>query len=200
MQDERAAACIAAIDHGVLDDRMPSRRQRRKVLAVDVQGDTAAVLELTRGKRRGSTLAVHCFRREGLSWVPIGSGEACGDDPNVAERSALPTGSIHVEMAGSVGGRRRGARYAVVRVGPGIERVRWRRSSRVASPTGFALVVWRGRRPTVEFHDPAGHPVGQIHLDRPGGPRRRVPWRFRVRNIRGRHTKTGDWFNYAPLR
>ncbi|MCZ7629639.1 MAG: hypothetical protein M5U19_11565 [Microthrixaceae bacterium] len=81
MWEEREAACIRAIEHGVLDDRAPSRRQRHKVLAVDRDGDIAAVLEATRGKRRGSSVVAHAFRSDHETWVSMGSAGTGSDDP-----------------------------------------------------------------------------------------------------------------------
>jgi hypothetical protein len=202
MWDERDAACIRAIEHGVLGDRVPSRRQRHKVLAVDRDGDIAAVLEATRGKRRGSSVVAHAFRREGGTWISMGSAGTGSDDPRMEDRSIVRTGSITIEMAGSVGGRqRRGIHDAVIRVGPEVETLRWRGTDRPVSLTGFAIVVWRGRRsPTVEAFDAAGGLVDRRNLERARRSRRRIPWRVRLRMMLARRRSDGDWFNYAPRR
>ncbi|MEI2698278.1 MAG: hypothetical protein V9E94_07980 [Microthrixaceae bacterium] len=202
MWEEREAACIRAIEHGVLDDRAPSRRQRHKILAVDRDGDVAAVLEATRGKRRGSSVVAHAFRRDGGTWVSMGSAGSGSDHPRMEDRSTVNSGSITIEMAGSIGGRQRRAIHdAVIRVGPEVETLRWRGTDRPVSPTGFAIVVWRGRRsPTVEAFDAAECLVDRRNLDRARASRRRIPWRVRLRMVHARRRSDGDWFNYAPRR
>ncbi len=202
MWEEREAACICAIEHGVLDDRAPSRRQRHRILAVDRDGDIAAVLEATRGKRRGSSVVAHAFRRDGGTWVSMGSSGSGSDDPRMEDRSTVNSGSIAIEMAGSIGGRQRHAMHdAVLRVGPGVETLRWRGTDRPVSPTGFAIVAWRGRRsPMVEAFDAAGGLVDRRNLERARASRRRIPWRVRLRMMLARRRSDGDWFNYAPRR
>lgn len=201
MWEERDAAWIRAMEHGVLDDRVPSRRQRHKVLAVDRGGDVAAVLEATRGKRRGSSVTANMFRRDGQRWALVGSVAMGSDDPRLEDRSTVATGSITVEMAGASGRRRRAIHHAVVRVGPDISTLRWRGEDRSVSATGFAVVVWRGRRtPTVEAYDSAGSLVDQVKLDRAGSLRWRIPWHVRVRMALARPRSDDDWFNYAPRR
>lgn len=202
MWEEREAACIRAIEHGVLDDRAPSRRQRHKVLAVDRVGDIAAVLEAAQGKRRGSSVVAHAFRREAGTWISMGSAGSGSDDPRMEDRSTVNSGSITIETAGSIGGRQRRAIHdAVIRVGPEVEMLRWRGTGRPVSPTGFAIVVWRGRRsPTVEAFDAAGRLVDRRNLERARASRRRIPWRVRLRMMLARRRSDGDWFNYAPRR
>lgn len=201
MWEEREAACIRAIEHGVLDDRAPSRRQRHKVLAVDRDGDVAAVLEATRGKRRGSSVVAHEFRSDGGTWVWMGSAGSGSDDPRMEDRSTVDSGSITIEMAGSNGGRQRRAIHdAVIRVGPEVETLRWRGTDRPVSPTGFAIVAWRGRRsPTVEAFDAAGGLVDRRNLDRARASLR-IPWRLRLRMVLAGRRSDDDWFNYAPRR
>ena len=202
MCEEREAACIRAIEHGALDDRAPSRRQRHKILAVDRDGDIAAVLEATRGKRHGSSVVAHAFRRDGGTWVSMGSARTGSHEPRMEDRSTVNSGSITIEMAGSIGGRQRRAIHdAVIRVGPEVETLRWRGTDRPVSPTGFAIVVWRGRRsPTVEAFDAAGCLVDRRILDRARASRRRIRWRVRLRMVHARRRSDGDWFNYAPRR
>ena len=202
MWEEREAACIRAIEHGVLDDRAPSRRQRHKVLAVDRDGDVAAVVEATRGKRRGSSVAAHAFRCDGGAWVSMGSASSGSDEPRMEDRSTVNSGSITIEMVGSIGGRQRRAIHdAVIRVGPEVETLRWRGTDRPVSPTGFAIVVWQGRRsPTMEAFDAAGCLVDRRNPERARASRRRIPWRVRLRMMLARRRSDGDWFNYAPRR
>lgn len=201
MWEEWNAACVRAIEHGVLDDRVPSRRQRRKFLAVDRDGDVAAVLEATRGKRRRSSVTAHMFRRDGQSWVGAGSASMGSDDPRIEDRSTVATGSVTVETGGGCGRRHRAIHHSVIRVGPDISTLRWRGADRPISATGFAVVVWRGRRrPTVEAYDAAGRLVDQVKLDRVGSLRWRIPWHVRVRMALARSRSDGDWFNYAPRR
>ena len=202
MWEERQAECIRAIEHGVLDDRAPSRRQRHRVLAVDRDGDIAAVLEATRGKRRGSSVVAHAFRRETGTWISMGSAGTGSDDPRMEDRSTVNSGSITIETAGSIGGRQRRVIHdAVIRVGPEVETLRWRGTDRPVSPTGFAIVVWRGRRsPTVEAFEAAGGLVDRRNLERARASRRRIPWRVRLRMMLARRRSDGDWFNYAPRR
>ncbi|MCZ7629655.1 MAG: hypothetical protein M5U19_11655 [Microthrixaceae bacterium] len=118
------------------------------------------------------------------------------------DRSTVNSGSITIEMAGSIGGRQRRAIHdAVIRVGPEVETLRWRGTDRPVSPTGFAIVVWRGRRsPTVEAFDAAGRLVDRRNLDRARASRRRI------RGVSGFAWCTpvavpdGDWFSCAPPR
>ncbi len=132
----------------------------------------------------------------------MGSAGTGSDNPRMEDRSTVNSGSITIEMAGSIGGRQcRAIHDAVIRVGPDVETLRWRGTDRAASATGFAVVVWRGRRsPTVEAFDTAGRLVDRRNLDRPRASRRRIPWRVRLRMMLARRRSAGDWFNYAPRR
>ncbi len=203
MWEEHEEECIRAIESGLVDDGPPSRRQRRKVLAVDLDGDVAGVLVATRGKRVGSDLSVHQFRKEDGAWrTGSGGGGSCSDDPRLPDRSTVPLATIQVEGFGSTGrSARRAVHWATIRVGPDIETMRWRDRERTVSPTGYAVVVWRGRRmPVVTAHDAAAAVLAELEPVDTRPLFRRLPWHVRVRWMVARCRHQGDWFNYGPTR
>jgi hypothetical protein len=166
---ERATACIRAIVAGVVDDDAPSRRQRLKVLAVDREDDVAAVLIASGAKRRNLSLDIRVFVELGGSWRSVGGGGQVTADPRLPDRSSVPARSIETAQTHASGRGRSAIRASAVRAGRDIAVLRWRRRDRPVSPTGYAVVVWRGRRPPeVTGYDAAGALVAQ--LDRPAVP------------------------------
>ena len=201
MWEEREAQYIRAIEDGVVDDTAPSRCRRHKVLAVDRDGDIAAVLTASRGKRRYSELSTHVFTMEGGVWHSHGSGGSGTDDPRTPDRSSIPPRSITKDNSGSMGSGRSAIRDVVIRVGTDIETLRWRGRYRAVSPTGYAVVVWRGRRmPSVTAYDAAMRLVGDLEPVETRSPLTRLPWHVKVRRALTTWRHKGEWFNYAPRR
>ena len=202
MWEEREAQYIRAIEDGVVDDTAPSRRRRHKVLAVDRDGDIAAVLTASRGKRRNSQLTTYRFGMEDGSWIPLGGGGSGTDEPRTPDRTTLPPRSIRSEVRGSSGGGRSAIHDVVIRAGADIETLRWRGRYRTVSPTGYAVVVWRGRQmPAVTAYDAHMRLVDdELEAIRIRSPFARLPWRVRVRRALTARRHKGEWFNYAPGR
>ena len=201
MWEEREAQYIRAIEDGVVDDAAPSRRRRHKVLAVDRDGDIAAVLIADRGKRRNGHLTTYLFERQDGSWEPLGGGGSGTEDPRTPDRSTIPPRSIEPGSRGASGSGRSAIRDVVIRVGTDIETLRWRERYRTVSPTGYAVVVWRGRRmPAVTAYDADMRLVDELEAVRIRSPFARLPWRVRVRRALTSWRHKGEWFNYAPRR
>ena len=201
MREERDAQYIRAIEGGVVDDAPPSRRRRHKVLAVDRDGDIAAVLIADRGKRRNGHLTPYLFERREGSWEPLGGGGSGTDDPRTPDRSTIPPRSIQSEGRGASGSGRSAIHDAVIRAGADIETLRWRERYRTVSPTGYAVVVWRGpadaRRHAYDAHMRL---VDELEGVRIRSPFARLPWRVPVRRALTSWRHKGEWFDYAPRR
>jgi len=201
--DDDEDAHIRAIEGSVLDLDVPSRRRRRRILAVDRDGDVAAVLVATRGKRRERSETAHLYRCEGDGWAWCGSVGSGDSDPRVPDRSAIEPTTIEVGGWGTSnkGVFSRPVCGATLRAGAGIVALEWRGVVRSVSPSGFAVVVWRGRRaPTVVGLDIDGTGVAEAAVGVRRSPlgRNRFPARIVRAFARRRHSD--DWFNYSPRR
>lgn len=185
----------------MLDESLPSRRQRHKVLAVDRDGDIAAVLVASRGKRRTGRLTTYHFVSEGGSWVPVGGGGGETEDPRTPPRSTIPRRSIIHDCTSGCGSGRTAVSASAIRAGEDIARLRWRGRDRTVSPSGFAVVVWRGRRaPGVSGYTATGEMVANLALVETRSISERLPLWVRVRRAVQPSPVDGGWFNYAPRR
>lgn len=200
MWDDDEDAHIRAIEGGALDVDVPSRRHRHRILAVDRDGDVAAVLVATRGKRSERSETAHLYRREGDGWAWCCSAGSSDSEPRIPDRSTIEPTAIEVGGWGSSGGGAfsRPVCAATVRTGAGIAALEWRGVVRPVSPPGFAVVVWRGRRaPVVVGLDVHGTAVTTAAVARSRSLSRRVLL-ARVARAFVRRRGSDDWFNYAP--
>lgn len=203
MWDDNEDAHIRAIKGGSLDLDVPSRRHRHRILAVDSDGDGAAVLVATRGKRSERSETAHVYRREGDRWMWCGSAGSSDSGPRVPDRSTIEPTAIEVGGWGSSrgGAFSRPVCAATLRVGANIAALEWRGVVRPVSPSGFAVVVWRGRRaPTVVGLDLDGTAVATAAVGRSRSFMRRRPLLARVAWVLARRRGSDDWFNYSPRR
>ncbi len=203
MWDDDEDARIRAIEGGALDLDVPSRRHRRRILAVDRDGDVAAVLVATRGKRGERAESAHLYRREGDGWAWCGSVGSSDSEPRVPDRSTIERTAIEVGGRGSSSGGAfsRPVCVATLRAGADIAALEWRVVVRPASPSGFAVVVWRGRRaPTVVGLDADGTAVMEAAVGLKRSPMGRLPLPPRVPWALNRRRRSDDWFNYSPRR
>ena len=203
MWDDNEDAHIRAIEGGALDLDVPSRRHRHRILAVDSEGDVAAVLVATRGKRSERSETAHLYRRDGGRWSWYGSVGSSDSEPRVPDRSTIERTAIEVGGRGSSGGGAfsRPVCAATVRAGEDIAVLEWRGVVRPVLPSGFAVVVWRGRRaPTVVGLDADGTAITEVALALKGSPLGRRPLAARVAWALARRRRSDGWFNYAPRR
>lgn len=194
-------AQIRAIEVGVLDVDVPSRRHRRRILAVDRDGDVAAVLVAVRGKRRERSETAHLYRRGAGGWEWCGSAGSSDSEPRIPDRSTIERTAIEFGGQGSSGGRAfsHPVRAATLRAGEGIAALEWRGVVRPVSPSGFAVVVWRGRRPpTVIGLDVGGTAVTKAAVGLNRSPMGRLPLAARIARRVAPRPGPDDWFNYAP--
>lgn len=201
--DDDEHAHIRAIEGGVLDVDVPSRRHRHRILAVDRDGEVAAVLVATRGKRSERSETAHLYRREGDGWAWCGSVGSSDSEARIPDRSTIEMTAIEVGGWGSSGGGAfsRPVCAAAVRAGAGIAALEWRGVVRPISPSGFAVVVWRGRRaPTVVGLDADGTAVLRATVGVKRSPMGRSPLPARVTWALARRRRSDGWFNYAPRR
>jgi hypothetical protein len=201
--DDDEDAHIRAIEGGALDVDVPSRRHRRGILAVDRDGDVAAVLVAVRGKRRERSETAHLYRREGGGWAWCGSVGSSDSEPRVPDRSTIGSRAIEVGGWGRSGGGAfsRPVCAATMRAGADIAAVEWRGVVWPVSPSGFAVVVWRGRRaPTVVGLDIDGKAVAEAALGLGRSPLGRLPLSARIARTLTPQPGPDDWFNYTPRR
>lgn len=203
MWDDLELAHIRVIEGGILDVDVPSRRHRRRILAVDRDVDSAAVLVATRGKRHGRSETAHIYRRDGDRWKRSGSVGSSDSDPRIPHRSTIEPTAIEVGGWGSGGGRAfaRPVCAVTLRVGEGIAALEWRGVVRPVPPSGFAVVVWRGRRaPTVVGLDANGMAVTEAAVGVNRSSMVGSPLPARVAWVLARRRRSDDWFNYSPRR
>jgi hypothetical protein len=201
--DDDEDAHIRAIEGGALDVDVPSRRHRHRILAVDRDGDVAAVLVATRGKRSERSETAHLYRREGDGWAWCCSAGSSDSEPRIPDRSTIEPTAIEVGGWGSSGGGAfsRPVCAATVRTGAGIAALEWRGVVRPVSPPGFAVVVWRGRRaPVVVGLAADGTVVTQAAVGVRRSPMGRSPLPAPAAWALPRRRRSDDWFNYAPRR
>ncbi len=198
--DDDEEAHIRVIEGGALDADVPSRRHRRRILAVDRERDVAAVLVAVRGKRRGRSETVLLYRHDGDSWAWCGSGGNSDSEPRIPDRSTVGPTAIEVGGRRSSGGGpfSRPVCAATVRAGAVIAALEWRGMARPILPSGFAVVVWRGRKaPTVVGLDVDGNAVAEVALALKGSPLGRRPLAARVAWALARRRHSDGWFNYT---
>ena len=198
--DDDEDAHIRAIEGGVLDLDVPSRRHRHRILAVDCDGDVAAALVTTRGKRSERSETAHLYRREDDGWAWCGSVGSSDSEPRIPDRSTIERAAIEVGGWGSGGGGAfsRPVCAATVRAGADIAALEWRGVLRPVSPSGFAVVVWRGRRaPAVVGLADDGTAVTEASVGVRRSPMGRSPLSARVAWAFARRRRSDDWFNYS---
>ncbi len=201
--DDDEDAHIRVIEGGALDADAPSRRHRRRILAVDRDGDVAAVLVAVRGKRRERSETAHLYRREGDGWAWCGSVGSSDSEPRIPDRSTIGPTAIEVGGWGSSGGGpfSRQVCAATVRAGGDIAALEWRGVVRPVSPSGFAVVVWRGRKaPTLVGLDIDGEAVTEAALGANRSPMGRLPLAARIARRVAPPPGRDGWFNYSPRR
>ena len=201
--DDGEDAHIRVIEGGALDADVPSRRHRRRILAVDHDGDVAAVLVAVRGKRRERSETVHLYRRQGDGREWCGSVGSSDSEPRVPDRLTIGPTAIEVGGWGSSGGGpfTRPVCAATVRAGADIAAMEWRGVVRPVSPSGFAVFVWRGRKvPTVVGLDADGTAVAEAAVGVCRSPMRRLPLVARIARAAAPRPGPDDWFNYTPRR
>lgn len=200
---------IRTIERGAVDDSFRlSRRHRWKPLAVDVEGDDAAVVVATRGKRTGGQITTRQYRRRDGIWVSGFCGGGGTDDRMLPSRPVPEEGWFRVMSSGmGVDDEHHGllrpkrVHHLVVQVAEGVTEVEWRGRRRAVAEHGFVCVIWRGRAmPTVELFDSGGGRVTEVGRAATRGPLHLMPWRARVRYAVFRRFHRGEWFNYSPRR
>ena len=201
--DDDEDAHIRMIEGGALDVDVPSRRHRRRILAVDRDSDVAAVLVAVSGKRRERSETVHLYRRQGDAWEWWDSAGTGDSDPRIPDRSTMEPTAIEVGGWVSGGGEAfsRPVCAAALRAGKDIAALEWRGAVRPVSPSGFAVVVWRGRRaPTVVGLDVDGEAVTEAALGAIRSTTGRLPLFARIARRVAPPPGPDDWFNYTPRR
>lgn len=193
--------CAAAIEGGRLDTGVPSRRRRRRILAVDRDGDLAAVLVATRGKRYGSSLSAELFGYERGEWVDYGNvTQSWEPEPRLRSRDSIPGDAIRVGSLGHASDLQlpQSVSAAIFQAGTDVATVEWRDVPRPVSPTGFGLVMWQGRpAPRVVGHDPAGGVVAEVSFSNQGPQFSRRAMADRIADLLPGGGADG-WFNYRP--
>jgi len=201
--DDDEDANIRVIEGGALDVDVPSRRHRRRILAVDRVGDVAAVLVAVRGKRRERSETAHLYRHDGDGWEWCGSVGSSDSEPRIPHRSTIGPTAIEVGGRGSSGGGAfsRPVCAATMRAGEDIAALEWRGVVRPVSPPGFAAVVWRGRKaPTVVGLDADGRAVTAAAPGSNRSPMGRLPLAARIARTLTPQPGPDGWFNYTPRR
>jgi hypothetical protein len=164
---------------------------------------------------------VHCVERHASSAIDVHHLELAGGDELVRERSpdrqhvrrfrdrqeegfgVEERRLFHALL--SARGRSGGGAFsrpvcaATMRAGADIAAVEWRGVVWPVSPSGFAVVVWRGRRaPTVVGLDIDGKAVAEAALGLGRSPLGRLPLSARIARTLTPQPGPDDWFNYTP--
>ncbi len=195
---EIVAGAAAALDaDGLGSPKEMSRRQRWRLLGLDVRGDLAAVAVARRGKRTGLVIEAHRFRREEGAWV----WDQIGPSSDFSE-PVLPPRSTSGHNGCS-----EGATQGDVRTGDCVglwllvsEATRMRRDGRTRDVPahGWVVTVDRASARSTEVLDVDGNVIGQLRIEEP----RRIPRRFRAAMWwkRRRRPDADLWLNDTPDR
>lgn len=191
-------AATAALDIGGLPPPAEmSRRQRWRLLGLDVRGDLAAVAVARRGKRAGLVVETHRFRRQEGAWVWDQMGPSSDFiEPVLPPRAT--SGHNGCSESTTQGDVRTGDCVRLWLLVAQATQIRTDGQTRAVPTHGWVVRVDRAADHSTEVLDVRGNVIGQLRIEAPRG----IPRRFRAAMWWKRRRRPDDdlWFNYAPDR